>query len=111
MRAGKLRHMLTILDPVDMGTDNLGDVQVKYVSRPVPVAGSIEPLTGRELWIAQQARGDVTHKITLRGAQVITERHRISWNGRTWECGPPLNTEERNITLTITAVEIKEVPK
>ena len=110
MRAGRLRHQIVILDPID-NTDDRGDAQVTYKPRSYAVPGSIEPLTGRELWYAQQMRADITHKVTMRGAQGVTDRHRLLWSGRYWECGPALSPEERGRELIITAFEIKQQPK
>lgn len=104
MRAGKLRHRLTLLRPA--GTvDARGDANPNH--EPAGTAyGSIEPLSGRELWQAQQVKADVTHRITVRHKAGVGPRWRVQWNGRTFELGPPLSTEERGFDMIFTAVEV-----
>jgi SPP1 family predicted phage head-tail adaptor len=40
---------------------------------------SIEPLSGRELWQAQQIHPDVTHRITIRYYPGLNPRHRFHY--------------------------------
>lgn len=95
MRAGKLRHRVAVQREVD-------DVPV-VVADDVPA--SVEPLTPREQFLAHQVRADLTHKITLRWRDELTAAHTILFEGRVFELGPPLSTEERRRDLVVTAVE------
>jgi len=104
MRAGKLRHKLTLLAPLD-STDTLGDSNPAFIM-VAQLQGAIEPLAGRELWYAQQTRADLTHKITIRGRAGLSARMRVTWQGRSFELGPPISAEERGVDAVFTAVEL-----
>lgn len=105
MRAGKLRHRVTLLRLDDSARDTFGDASGSYVTIADGLWASIEPLSGSELWTAQQVRADVTHKVTLRYNGDVTGKCRIEWDGRFFELGPPMSTEERLFDLVLTAVE------
>jgi SPP1 family predicted phage head-tail adaptor len=110
MKAGALRHLITLLSPPDpvATVDTYGDVVENYTT-VAQVWGAIEPLTVREIWLAQQARADVTHKITLRWRGDVSAKWRVSWNdgnrNRVFELGPALSTQERHLDLIFTAIE------
>jgi SPP1 family predicted phage head-tail adaptor len=112
MRAGKLRHRLAIMQPTRTITTDRDSVPT-YTEVAV-VWGAVEPLSGRELFAAQAVRADVTHVITLRYNAELRPHHRIEMRigvtTRTFECGPPLSTEERRRDLVITAVELYGEP-
>lgn len=110
MRAGKLRHLVTLFLPPSNAIDTFGDVSETYTAGQQFWA-SIEPLSGRELWFASQLRADVTHKITLRGRAGVTAKCQIRWTDsflnttRIFEIGPPLSTDEKHREVVLTAVE------
>lgn len=109
MRAGQLRHRLTLqtaTDQTPVPTD--GDVQIIYTDVTPAMWGAIEPLQGKELWTALQIRADVTHKITFRyndKTKLLNAKSRVKYMGRIFELGPILNDDERNFMLTMMAVE------
>lgn len=110
VRAGKLRHLGTLLYPASNpdAPDDVGDTPSGWLRGPEVYFG-VEALAARELFMAQQVRADVTHKITMRFRDEVTARCGIEWTTgartRIWELGPPLSTEERLIDMTFTAVE------
>lgn len=110
MRAGKLRHLGTLLYPAanPNAPDAVGDTPSGWTRGPQVYFG-VEPLTPRELFMAQQVRADVTHKLTMRYRGDANARCAVEWNTgtriRIFELGPPLSTEERLIDLVFTAVE------
>jgi len=66
----------------------------------------IEPLSGRELYLSRQTQASTTHKISMRYQAGIKASHRITWAERVFQIdSPPLNEEERNISLVIFATE------
>jgi SPP1 family predicted phage head-tail adaptor len=105
VRAGQLRHQIQIYAPVD-AIDSFGDDELQY-QLMATVWGSIEPLSGRDLWYANQIRADATNKITLRYTSQISSAHRLVWNGRVYEPGPQLSTQERGYELTVLCTEIR----
>ena len=57
--------------------------------------GQITPLSGRELWQAQQVRPDVTHRIVLRYYAGLTPRHRLLVGSRVFNISSVLDIENR----------------
>lgn len=55
----------------------------------------IEPLTGRELWQAQQVQADVSHKVTVRNFPGIKSDWRVIYKGRVFNVVFVQNPEER----------------
>lgn len=76
MRAGPLRHRVTIQAPLSASQSATG--------REVPTWGdvytcwaSIAPLTGREYFVAQQTQMELTHEVTLRFTTAISLRPKM----------------------------------
>ena len=63
--AGSLRHRIEILRTTGGTADAYGEKPENQVSLGTFWA-SIEPISGRELWQAQQVQSDVTHRIIMR---------------------------------------------
>ena len=109
MNAGKLRHYVQLLSaPPANQPDSFGDVSGTYTPTGNAWVG-IEPGSGREFWMAQQMRADLTHTITMRYRADVGPRWRIIWNDgnrvRTFELGSPLTTDERFFEMKFTAME------
>lgn len=109
MNAGKLRHFVTLYSPPDGTTpDAFGDLSGAF-TEVEQVWCSIEPGSGREFWLAQQTRADITHVIKMRYRSDVGPRWRLTWNDgyrvRTFELGPPLVTDERFFEIAFTAIE------
>ncbi len=103
MRAGKLRHWITIQTRTDT-MDSYGE--------PIPawtifdqVWASIEPITGREYFASKETRSQSTHRIRIRYRSGITTKMRISWDSRLFDIESILNTEERDRELVLMCVE------
>ena len=105
MRAGLLRHRLRIEEAADV-TSASGDGQpTKAWNVLGTVWGSVEPLSGRELFSAQQVSARTTHKITLR-ARSVSPKHRIVYGQRIFHLTSVCNKAERDISLEIMAEEV-----
>lgn len=109
MNAGKLRHQVQLWSaPPANQPDSFGDVSGQYT-----LVGTcwveIKPGSGREFWMAQQTRADLTHTISMRYRPDVSPRWRVVWNDgyrlRTFELGPPLVADERFFEMTFTAIE------
>jgi SPP1 family predicted phage head-tail adaptor len=100
MKAGKLYHRLAIQE--DKGTAvNALNERVENWATLTTRYGSIEPLTGRELWTAQQVQADVTHKIRMRSYAGLKPKMRLVFQGRIFNIGSVRNLEEVNEELEI----------
>jgi len=103
MKAGSLRHVVTIQEPVET-QDEYGQTVTTW--RDVQtVNASIEPLTAREFFAAQQTKADVTHKVRLRYVAGIVPTMRLLFGSRVFHLGSVLNREERGIELELLCKE------
>ena len=67
---------------------------------------SIEPLGGRELFIAREQQDTSTHCIRLHYRAGITPQMRALWNGRYFNFTSVINIGEINRELEIMAMEV-----
>ncbi len=70
------------------------------------VWAAIEPLSGREAWIAQQSQATTTHKITILYRPGITADMQALYDGRTFRFDSVVNLDEANRHLIIMATEV-----
>lgn len=77
MRAGDLRHRVEIQEPSD-SRDAHGGITRTWNTVATRWA-RIEPLSGRELFQAQQVEARTRVRITMRPYAALTETHRIVW--------------------------------
>ena len=96
MKSGKIRHRVSIMNPVEAQSDT-GEVVVASWSTLASVWVSIEPLAGGELTQADQMQAEATIRIRLRYLSGLTTQSRIHWNDRIYEIVAAQNIEERNI--------------
>lgn len=104
MRAGNLRHRLAVLRFTE-GYDSFGAPQKTY-GLASTVWGSVDPLSGRELFTAQQVASRVTHIITIRGRTELTAKDRIQHRGRAFEVESVIDKAERRIETQAYAIEV-----
>ena len=101
---GSLRKLVSLWE-------DRGEVRAEHQQpqpRWVQVAefkASIEPISGREFFQAQQVASTVTHRIRCRYRPGVNNRQQIRWQGRTFHLTAVLNIEERDEWLEIMAVE------
>ncbi len=102
MRAGKLRHQVIIQRLV------AGSPQQKPSGEPdtswttyLTVSASVEPVTGREPFLAQEHLSEVDTKIRIRYRDGITADMRVSFGSRYYNIRAILNFEERNRELLL----------
>lgn len=98
MRAGTLRHKVTIQKTGSQTLDSSRqpvDLWVKVAD----VWAAVEPLSGRELVIAQQQQPDVTHRVRMRARDDVTAKMRVRHGGRTLYIESATNVDERDREL------------
>ena len=93
MRAGKLRHKLTIQN---FTTTNAYGTITKTWATFATAWGSIEPLKGKEFFESMKENSELTHRIRVRYTAGITTKMRISWNSRTFEIISVKDKDERD---------------
>lgn len=110
MKAGGLKRRIQVLAPVEVVLSS-GGVKTGW-SLIMTVWGSIEPLTGKEFYLAKQVDSDVTHNIIMRFNKIgITPSYRLVHKDQIFEISSKLNIEEQNRQFTIKAIERTGVVK
>jgi len=101
MRAGTLRHPVTIQEPID-GPSSTLTWATFATSR-----ASLDPISGREFFSMQGIDTATTHRIRMRYLAGITAKMRLVIGTRRFRiAAPPRNLKERNRELEIFAEEI-----
>ena len=98
--AGALQHLVKIQVNAGVTQDALGEPIPNWVTLITRFA-SVEPLTGRELWTAQQVQAGVTHKIGMRGHPefVLSPKNRLIYHGRVFNVAFVRNVEEADVEI------------
>ena len=102
MKAGSLRHVITLQEPVE--TQNDYGEPVTSWQDVLSCRASIEPLSAREFFASQQTKADVTHKVRLRYLPVVPTM-RLLFGTRVFNISSALNREERGIELELLCKE------
>lgn len=106
MRSAALRHLVALQSPTG-SRDSVGG-QVTSWTTEATVYASVEPLSGREAWLAAQTQAETTHKICLRYSSNLADLDaswRVLWGLRVFEIEARLNVAERNRELELRCVE------
>lgn len=108
MRAGELRHRITIQKPTTSRSTS-GQENITW-STLITIWGAIWPLRGREYMDAQQIQSAVTHKIRIRRlpsnkVDDFDEKCRLIFGSRTFQIISIIRPDERNIYYEIMARE------
>lgn len=104
MKAGKLRHRVTIQNPPGATKNSLGEPSDTWTDF-CTVWAEIRPLTVREQILAQSNQSSVTHEIIMRWRAGIVAKQRAQFNGRTFDIIGVRNIEERNTELRLMCAE------
>lgn len=111
MRAGKLRHRVTIQSPTSATAtrDALGERITDWTTVASSVPAAVEPMAGREAFLAAQRQSTATHTVRLRYESTwsaMDASWRILFGSRVLVLdGPPRNPDERNAELILTCIE------
>lgn len=107
---GKMRHRITFQtftgeqdaygDPLQADDSNWVDV--------VSLWASIDPISGREFYAAEQRQSEVSHKIRCRYYPGLTTAMRIKSGKRIFEIAAKIDWEERHESLLIMCKELVE---
>lgn len=103
MEAGRLKHRGKIQQASEVA-NSFGEMVPTWADALTRYC-SINPLSGQELFAAQQVQAEVTHKIKMRYTAGLTPKMRLVYAGRVFNFLNILNTDEENYELTILAKE------
>jgi SPP1 family predicted phage head-tail adaptor len=104
MRAGQLRHLVTIEQRATT-PDTYGEPAQTWTTLQADQPASIEPLSGRELINAQAVQSDVTHRVRMRYVAGIETKHRIVFGTRVLDIRAIRNVDERGIEWELLCTE------
>ena len=107
MRAGRLRHRVTLQSPAQ-SRDAIGAPVTRWID-VATVWAAVEPLTVRELAIFAQTTALASHKVTIRSYSTLKPDWRITFGDRAFEIEGILDKEERGREMTVLCTELIDV--
>ena len=100
MRAGQLRHRVSIQEPEE--TQNLyGEPEVTWTNVATGIWAGIEPLRGREFFAAKQYNSEIDAKIVMRYRSDVTAKMRVLHSSNEYYVDSVINVGERNRELQL----------
>lgn len=101
MRAGRLRHSVTIQKLQEGSPDQTaeGADDVDWTAHLSNIAAEVEPLSGRELFAAQEWHSEVTTRIRIRYRSTITAAMRVVFGSRYYNIRHIIDPLERHEEL------------
>lgn len=85
MRAGRLRHYITIQERRIEQDSITGAAIEYYYTKYANVPAAVEPISGREFLSAEQMRAEVRAKVTIRSGLNVEATDRILFLGKAYE--------------------------
>lgn len=103
--AGRLNKRISIEAPADPPVQTAsGAVQKTWVPFAT-VWASFEPLSGKEIFAAQQYSSEATHRVTIRYRAGLTSKMRIKLGTRAFDILSEMNEMERNQDIVMICQE------
>jgi len=103
MQSGKLKHRITIQSK-GVARDSFGSEVVTWITEKT-VWASIEPIAGREFFLAHQMQANVDHRIRIRYYDGIRVDWRILFGTRIFDIKSIINLQEQNNEMILMAKE------
>ena len=105
MRAGSLRRRLTIQSVTEGALSSSGE-PAETVTTFATVWGSVNPLSGAELYRMHEIHPEVTHAVQIRYLAGVTSKMRVVFGTRSFEIKSVVNTAEANRELNLLCTEL-----
>lgn len=106
MKAGMLRHLVTIENPNYVLNTDTGEEELQGWTTLAQVYASIEPISGREQLAAAQVIGSTTVRIRIRYLAGITASSRVTFSDKIYTLtAPPIDRMERHKELELLCSE------
>jgi SPP1 family predicted phage head-tail adaptor len=106
MEAGKLRHKVT-LEQLDTGQDSAGAVERSWSDFARDIWASVEPLSGREYFQAQQVASETSVRVRIRYRSGVLPTMRVVYGDRRFEILAVIDPEERHRELQLMCSETR----
>lgn len=104
MRAGSLRHKITIQETTET-RDTVGSV-INTWSTFLVARAEINPRIGKEYFDSDRLNADNTVLFRIRYRSGILTKQRISWDSRVFDITSLINLRERNREILIMCEEV-----
>jgi SPP1 family predicted phage head-tail adaptor len=104
MRAGQLRHKITIQNTT-VTQDSYGS-KVDTWAIFATVWASVEPVSGREYFESAKLNAEITHRVRIRYTAGVTPDMKILYGDRTFNIKSVINREERNRDMELMCAEV-----
>lgn len=104
MQAGRLRHRITIQEPV-VARNGFNEAITTW-SNVATVWASVEPISGREFFAAEHVQSEITHRVRLRYRPGVTSEMRVSFGGRYLQIESVIDVRERNAEMQLMCREM-----
>lgn len=103
--AGALRHRIRLQETISTTQGADGHVTPTPIKKD-EVWAMLEPLSGRELWQAQQTKATVTHRVQMRYRRDMDPRWQFKFGERTFQIESAINVLEANVKHVLMATEL-----
>lgn len=107
MRAGKLRHRVSIYYPEE--TQDATGSMVQNWLEFATVWASVEPLRGREMWAAREKEARIDVRIRMRYIDGITAKMIVILGSHTYQIVSIIDEEMRHAALQLMCYEVTDV--
>ena len=110
MRAGTLRHRVTLQKPTVVDDGQGGKTTTWTTGQVTDVPAAIEPLMGREAIEASKVQGTMSHRITIRYSSAVsglTPTWRVVFGSRTFEIHAVKQIDERRREVQLECSEVQ----
>ena len=105
LAAGTLGHRITLQEPTETRGAAYGDVQKAWAD-VATVWAAFEPLSGRELLLAQQVNSEITVRFRIRYRADVTAKWRVLLGARVFQiAAPPIDVNGAGVELHLQCVE------
>ena len=105
MQSGILRHRVTFQEPIET-LNEVGETITTWRDYKT-VWAEVKPIRGDEFWASRQVNAEVTHRVSVRYMECLLDtKMQIRFKGRYFSIEPPINPDEKNISLTMLCKEI-----
>jgi len=104
MRAGELRHRVTVQEEQGITRNQKGELVPDWVDITT-VWAAVEPLKGREYFDAEQVQAEVTTRIRMRYHAGVTPEMRIIYGTKEFDILSAINIEEKDRELHLMCKE------
>lgn len=106
MRAGTLRHRVSIISPRTTARSADGAPIVTHTTTLKDIWANVEPMGGRESYRGDYRWADSDLRVTLRYTTVgIAPRYLLVFDGSTYNIEGIINTDQRNKELVLFATK------